>query len=393
MSVRAVIVDLDGTLTSGPAQLHPGVEEMLAALRAEGIRVVIASARPQAQARVRSLGLDVDLVLDKDSIGANKGSALWVRAVERAFSLSAHEIVWLGDSDQDMRSAVNGGVIYLHAGWSGSEYRYGVLMRRPGRLPVIVSGCLTKASDWYWTLDVSDGDARAVQVRALMDPECGGTPGLRTALKEMLKQRDQIPPFGPITTVFFHLLGSIYSSRLHNEADVWTIYPGRSGRLSRVLGPLAEEASRLFRDRYVPDLLVRHAPAKDSGLGRYKGETIDFLNQINTVHLNSERKPRILGRRILVIDDFCTEGHSFECARNLLLAGGAVSVTSVAVVKYGHGYTISTPSWGLKDPFKPQQYEASDFDQEHATGATDGSVLQEILDSYASVESLVQSEQ
>jgi hypothetical protein len=388
MGVRAVIVDLDGTLTSGPKQLHPGVEEMLAALRADGLRVVIASSRPQAQARVESLGLKVDLVLDRDAIGASKGSALWVRAVEAAYSLSPHEIIWLGDSDQDMRSAVNGSVIYMHAGWSGSEYRYGVLMREPRRLPVIVARCLAKASDWYWTLNTSDGDARKVRVRALMDPECGGTPGLRAGLKEMLKQRDQIPPFGPITTVFFHLLGSIYSSRLHTETDVWTIYPGRAGRLSRVLGPFAEEASRLFRDRYVPDLLVRHAVARDSGLGRYKGEEIDFLNQINTVHLNAEQKQRILGRRILVIDDFCTEGHSFECARNLLLAAGAASVTSVAVVKYGQGYTVSTPTKDLREPYSPQRYEAADFEHERATGRMDATVLDEILESYGSVESL-----
>jgi hypothetical protein len=361
---------------------------MLAALRAEGIRVVIASARPQAQARVRSLGLDVDLVLDRETVGANKGSALWVRTVEAAYSLAPSEIVWLGDSDQDMRSAVNGSVIYMHAGWSGSEYRYGVLMRQPNRVPVIVARCLAKASDWYWTLDARDRHALDVRVRALMDPECGGTPGLRVGLKEMLKLRDQIPPFGPITTVFFQLLGSIYSSRLHAETDVWTIYPGRAGRLSRVLGPFAEEASRLFRDRYVPDVLVRHAVARDSGLGRYKGETVDFLNQINTVHLNAEQRHRIIGRRILVIDDFCTEGHSFECARNLLLAGGAASVTCVAVVKYGQSYTITTPLTDLREPYAPQHYEADNFQYKPVTGQIDTAVLEEILVSYASVEEL-----
>jgi hypothetical protein len=52
---------------------------------------------------------------------------------------------------------------------------------------------------------------------------------------------------------------------------------------------------------------------------------------------------------VLVLDDFITEGNSFECARNLLFAAGAANVVCVSIGKYGQRYNLVT----IKSEFNP----------------------------------------
>jgi hypothetical protein len=184
-----------------------------------------------------------------------------------------------------------------------------------------------------------------------------------------------------------HLLASIYGEGLYSSIDTWTTYPGSAGGSNAAMAPFVQMAARLFRDRYVDDLLIRHQPAIDSGKARWRGYGVDFLNQANTVHLNRSHEQRVVNKRILVVDDFSTNGYSFECARSLLLEGGASDVVCVALGKYGARHHIVAPraehSW---DPFVPSQHDASDFVEFQQGGVTDPAALGVIRQSYSSVE-------
>ncbi|MCV5592179.1 phosphoribosyltransferase, partial [Escherichia coli] len=68
---------------------------------------------------------------------------------------------------------------------------------------------------------------------------------------------------------------------------------------------------------------------------RIAKQEVNITSQINTVNLNpapiknlitGERytnPPKLKGKKILVIDDFCTEGNAHETARMYLKAAGA----------------------------------------------------------------------
>jgi hypothetical protein len=88
-----------------------------------------------------------------------------------------------------------------------------------------------------------------------------------------------------------------------------------------------------------------------------------------------------------VVDDFATGGYSFECARNLLIEGGASDVACVALGKYGLRYHIVSPRPGYSwDPFSPWQHSADAFHEFQQSGLTDAVTLDVIRQSYMNVD-------
>lgn len=388
MTVKAAILDLDGTLldelTGAPVE---GVEEMMEELRRLGIKMAVASNRPGAARKLRGAGLDADLLLTQAAVGAKKGSPRWVYKACEEFSVDSNQVLALGDSDNDMRTAVNARVVYFNAAWSAPKYRYGVPVRAPWVFPVMVREFFMKEIDWFWTVSDRDGLGRPVTARAVLDSRGAGIRVFQNDLIGFLKDKRN-PKVGRFTLqgfVMLHLLGSIYGSGLYREADTWTTYPGSKGGTNAVLGRLLFHASRLFREQYVGDLFLRHTPAVDSGEARSRneGHLVDFANQSNTVHLNQERRDRIEGKTVLVVDDFETQGYSMECARNLLMRAGAADVLCVSVSKYQKPRRVVAPADGYSwDPYAPTVHSAGSFVEKAASERRDPHALSAIRSSY-----------
>jgi soluble P-type ATPase len=365
MAIRAAVLDLDGTLIGDDGRLADGVSGMLAELEGAGIRIAIASNRPSAMQRAAAAGIAYDLLLTYASVGnKKKGSPQWVAQACAEMEVRRQELIWLGDGDNDMRSAVNGKVAYFNAGWSAPDYPYGISLAEPRLFSAVVLECFAKPVDWYWQMSLPDPAGRPVEVRAMTDARGGGNPKLETTLRGFLKDGYD-PGLGPLRFgefVTFHLLGSIYSAGFAKAADTWTVYPGSQGGPNASLGPFVATAARLFRDRYVHDLLVRHTPAVDSGQARNAGQVVDYDNQINTVHLNPSHRARIEGKHVVVVDDFETQGYSFECARNLLLEAGAATVTCICMGKYGTSRRLIAPVAGYNwNPYLPRVHNKNSF--------------------------------
>src|SRR4029450_12871985 len=115
LAVSSVLLALAGTLIDPRQRPIPGIPEMLAELRTMGMRLAVASNQPGAAQKLARAGLTVEFILDKALMRVNKGSRAWVTRVLQEFQVESNELVWLGDSDPDMRSAVNAGVVYFNA--------------------------------------------------------------------------------------------------------------------------------------------------------------------------------------------------------------------------------------------------------------------------------------
>lgn len=371
MTVKAVILDLDGTLLDPAGDPVDGVPGMIAALADAGLAIAVASNQSGAARKLVGAGITPDLLLDQASVGSRKGSKDWVDTACAEFGVDRYELVWLGDGDLDMRSAVNTKVAYFNAGWSAPDYAYGINIVEPRRFAAVVAECFAKPTDWFVTFDAVDAAGRPLAIRAMTDSRGGGSKTLEDQLRHFLKDRLDFPlgPFMFGDAVALHLLGSIYGAGLTQETNTWTVYPGsrRDSGTNPSLAPFVANAARLFHSSYVDDLLLRHTDALDSGQTRAGGGQVGFGNQINTVHLNLAHRGRIQGRRIVVVDDFETDGNSLECARNLLLQAGAASVTCVSIGKYrmrgqGLARNVFAPTDGYTwDPYAPTAHVLANF--------------------------------
>ena len=391
MGVKVVMLDLDGTLIGANDSAVPGTVEMTQELKAAGLTVVITTNRRgqiATQALLKQHGYVFDLIEDRPFANNKpKGTPDWVGEICKYFKVQANEVVYLGDTDNDMRSAVNGHLMYFHAGWSGS-YDYGLKMTRPRLFSLIIKECFVNPSGWYWQLNGGDACGRPIDTRALMDSRGAGISTFQNDMLGFLKDGKN-PMVGPMSVgsfITFHLLGNLYADGLFNTIDTWAVYPSsKPTKMNRVLRYTTLQMARLFRDRSFP-LLLRHTPAIDSGEARRRGITVDFDNQINTVHLNTDHQKAISGRRVALLDDFMTAGYSMECARNLLFEEGASHVLGINFCKYQTWPTVMTPKDGyFWDGFAPTTHDMNDFQSDTRSGTTNPASLATLKASYLRV--------
>ena len=177
--------------------------------------------------------------------------------------------------------------------------------------------------------------------------------------------------FGGGTASFWrqYLYSTLYLSGLCAEFDFAAPYPGHSDEWEEAVTHAdMVTLTKYFRKSYLPDLIVRHTTATKSQTARLQQRAIDHRNQLETIHLtrkplrgDSDKRyggsPLRRGKRVLVLDDICTEGYSLDSARCFIEQTGAKAVL-VAWLK-----TPNRPYCRLDlpdrfDPFKAQKFQA-----------------------------------
>jgi hypothetical protein len=270
-----------------------------------------------------------------------------------------HEVMYVGNTVDDMRTAVNGGLLFLNAKWHGQATEYGFEFHTPSAIGRFIDVFCTRDSLWYYKIE--DGALRmyAMGLYSTHDREAQQYAGdARDAAK-----------FGGGTASFWrqYLISTLYLSGLCEQFDYAAPFPGHSAKSKKaVTHDDMVTLTKCFRASYLPDLIVRHTTAMKSQMARLQGKGLDHRNQLNTIQLtqhplrgNNDKRykanPLHKGKIVLVIDDICTEGYSLDAARNFIEQTGARAV----LVAWTKTPNRSYYRVDLKDrfsPFKPQNF-------------------------------------
>jgi len=255
--------------------------------------------------------------------------------LRRKLGYSANETLYVGNSETDMQSAVNGKTLFLNALWYADTTEYGFRCSSPkqaGRF--IDTFCLR---EHYWYFKIEDGDLRVYSLAPFstyLEQYKEYSESLIETVKLKLGDDDDVDFWGK------YLCTSTYFSGVYEAVDYICPYPGhRRGSVPRVLEVPMQTFAKCFRKRFVPDLLVRHTDAIESKRNR---DSVDHLNQLNTIRLNQKPEkspgkpyakcPVRSGKTVLVVDDILSNGLSFEAARAYLRNAGA-NVVCVSFLK------------------------------------------------------------
>lgn len=390
MALRAVFFDLDGTLVTAGGSMVPGAAAMLQEIKALGLQVVIGSNHTDAyvQQRLRVAGLAPDQIVSRESVGVSKPSPQFCYQAAEGLGVKKNQLVYVGDDNRtDALCAINAGVLYLNAMWANNKPDYGIKVSQPEDVVRFVRAFLMRDPTWYWHLNTRD-TVGPLDVRAIIPGgrDWDATMGQSTFSVLKLDTDIDFPVIGKFSRfLFLYLLATIYLDELHDEFDTWCIIPPSGGQGHRKLfADFLAVAPKLFKQRFLGDLLIRHRPAQKAAFARHGGEDPGFLNQANTLRLNAEHQKAVAGKRIVVLDDFCTRGHSFECARHLLERGGAAKVTCLSVGRYGTRYTAQAPRLGLSwNPWQPAAFRDGDFHPAVHQRFSDGDALPPIREAFS----------
>ncbi|QGV06543.1 hypothetical protein GNE09_06580 [Bacillus cereus] len=250
---------------------------------------------------------------------------------------NASKFILVGSSDEDLILAANKKMLIINPGWSIKKdekpARYGITLERPEQLFEAIR-LINNQSRWYFEL----GIGLNTKVLALTS---ANTFYVGKNEKEILEGFERLLKSGNrnyFNTMYFHLISGVMKSSELRNIDIWGIFPSSSGKINDEIEELKERCRYLTGKRMKEPLFIRHIPVKKS---RSTDHSIRLkegcVKHFDSIILNPYYLNRLKGKVVCVIDDYTTNGVSFETARNLLLKAGAGKVILVALGRYKRG--------------------------------------------------------
>lgn len=174
------------------------------------------------------------------------------------------------------------------------------------------------------------------------------------------------------------LTSCVYFSGLVDEIDYIAAYPGHApDSKPTVIADALNILAGSFRKSYLPDLLIRHAKAQKSQTARQAGKAVDVLNQLATIHLNRAPLRNMTGNRfkspptktVLLVDDICTQGNSFEAGRAFINATGAKTICLSWLKTIRTDYRAVSPPLTIPKPYGPNTFNFTPTTQAYGFNA------------------------
>ncbi len=272
-----------------------------------------------------------------------------------------YEIIYLGNTDEDMRAAVNSEVLFLKATWYNTGSRYGLEFKTVKDVARFID--IFCRRNYLWHFEIKNNGLEYYSLAPFST--------LTRQYEQYIdysKDAKSAAKFGGGHPEFWeqYLWSTFYLSRIHEKIDYITCYPGHlaSSGPNIMEEPLYHFAG-CFHARFLPDLIIRHTDAKKLQAARTAGTHVSHLDQLNTICLNPnpmknldqsmkyKKSPLKKGKTVLVIDDFCTRGYSLEAARLNIMQTGArvICVSWLKTINTGYEEIKDKKSW---NPYTPQ---------------------------------------
>ncbi|MFZ8007318.1 phosphoribosyltransferase [Bacillus licheniformis] len=253
---------------------------------------------------------------------------------------NASDFILVGSSDEDLILAANKKVLIINPGWSVKQdekpARYGITLERPSQLVEAVR-IIDNQNRWYYKLVVDE----KTTVLALTSANTKNRDVVHSE-KEVLEGFEKSLKSGNrryFNTLYFHLISGVMKSQDLREVELWGIFPSSSGQINKEVEELKERCRYLTGKRMNEPLFIRHTQVNKSHHTDYNTRLqVGCIKHFNSIVLNPYYSKRIKGKVVCVIDDYVTNGTSFETARNLLLKAGAKKVILVALGRFRRGH-------------------------------------------------------
>ncbi|WP_107923530.1 phosphoribosyltransferase [Lysinibacillus parviboronicapiens] len=247
--------------------------------------------------------------------------------------------ILVGSSDEDLILAANKKLLIINPGWSVKQdekpVRYGITLSSPKKLTEAVR-LIDNQYSWYYKLQV-DESTTVLALTSANTKSYSVTSEEREILEgfsDLLKQGDR----RYFNSLYFHMISGIMKDPELRSVDIWGVFPTSSGNTNEEVEELKERCRYLTGKRNNKPVFIRHtAVGKSHHTTFEKRLEVGCTKHFNSIVLNPDYAKKVKGKTICIIDDFLTNGISFETARNLLLEAGAKKVILLALGRFKRG--------------------------------------------------------
>ena len=289
-----------------------------------------------------------------------KPQAAAMKELLRRLNCTPNEVLYVGNSENDMRTAVNGNVLFLNGTWIRDAVDYGFKFSSPKEIAKFIDVFCCR--DHAWAFSIATDSIRYFAL-APFSTYLSAYQDYSEDARRSAKDGTGHPEFwGRYVTSTLFLTG------LYTELNYVAPFPSHTAHCWKDPIRLSLETfAKCFRARYLPDLVQRHTTVLSS---RHHKQQVNHLTHLNSISLNKcpakgerstyKTSPLKPGKTVLIVDDFCTRGQSLEAARINLQATGANVVMISWLKTINTDYQQVTTARSL-DPYTPTQWREDEL--------------------------------
>lgn len=299
-------------------------------------------------------------IADRDSV-PRKPKSEAIKFIIEELEIKHNQAIYIGNSDNDMKTAVNSNLLFLNATWYGENTNYGFKFINHYEIARFIDIFCLRDHLWAYCINEQGLEYYALGIYGTYESQ----------YKSYSNDARNAAKFGRGHPDFWikYLLSTVYLSGLHERIDYIAPYPGhKEGSTPTVMEETIVTFANCYRKKYLKDLIIRHTNATKSAYARKEGLSLNHSNQLNTIHLNPnplkttegeryKKFPLKNGKAVLVIDDFCTQGFSLEAARNYIEQTGA-KVILISLLKTIIKSYERIDELGKFDPCQPNHFDS-----------------------------------
>ncbi len=311
--------------------MYEGIEELLCSLNEESHNIIVISHDSRSLKIMKSIfGENFDF----------KIICVYRKVIrENIDETRAKDFILIGSSDDDLILAANKKILIINPGWSikhdDKPARYGITLERPEQLFEAIR-LIANQNKWYFKLEVD----QYTTVLALTSANTMNR-DVQASEREVLDGFESLLKAGDrryFNTLYFHLISGVMKNLELRNVEIWGTFPTSSSSTNEELEELKERCRYLTGRRMVEPLFIRHTAVEKSHHTPYATRISQGCKKhFDSIILNPYYASRVKGKVVCVLDDYLTNGISFESARNLLLRAGAGKVILLALGRYKRG--------------------------------------------------------
>ncbi|ABL71209.1 HAD family hydrolase [Paracoccus denitrificans] len=371
-TLKVALISLRDVLVRKKLEKEPLVEaiKLLQFLAKSGVQIAMVSnsnwvmtdtQKPFTDFLQEAAGLKIPLHIKGVDFRAKQDSGAMADVLKK-YGATPQEAVYIGSTDEDMQATRNSGVLFLNAKWYADNSPYGFEFASALDIARFIDCCCLRPKDWFWKHEF-DG-FRVLSIAPLAE--------VSKRYPEGAKYSTDAKAAAKFSRGDLRYWGLLMASRIHfsgigAEVDYVCPYPGhRTDSPKGLLTNALKIVAGSLKAQYLDDLLVRHASAEKSQAIRNSGRQPTPENQLKTTRLRKDpvrtgklalrykSPPLRAGKKVLIVDDICTQGHSFEAARLFVQSTGADAIGISWLKTPGNDYSrVSFVDPAIKSPYLP----------------------------------------
>jgi hypothetical protein len=308
------------TLKDKHNNIYQGINELLNKLNNDGDKILVMSHDRSKVADIRENFNFVEVCYRWEVREMMKGD-------------DTGKFILVGSNEDDLRITASTKSALLVPEWSDTQeidLKYGVRVPSPQAL-IKVLEIIKNQKVWFYELDINEN----AKVYSLTSANSKGdvtktereiVDGFRETLKNGKKKYFKV--------LQLHFLASLIHNPIFKEVDIWSIMPSSSTGINDDIWALKERARLLMGKRLTEPLFIRHTSIEKSHYIQNQNDRLYCGRHFSSLNINPEYRKKIKGKVVCILDDYLTNGTSFETLRNLLMTAGAKKVIFVSLGRF-----------------------------------------------------------